>query len=41
MLGQYGANEETEPEVLLADADAAEVIRTVFGDKNATVCVID
>lgn len=36
-LGQYGANRETEPPVLVFDEHAAETVRNVFGDENAAV----
>lgn len=37
MLGQYGGNAKAEPAVLIAEADAAQTIAAVFGDKTATV----
>ena len=37
MLGQYGANEEKEPEILIFDENADEKIENIFGDKNAKV----
>ncbi len=36
-LGQYGANETEEPPILVFDEDAEETVKTVFGDKTATV----
>ena len=39
-LGQYGANEESEPPILPFDETAEAVIRDVFGDRNAAVCVL-
>lgn len=41
LLGQYGANETAEPEVLRFDADAEAVIRTVFGDETAKVYLLE
>ena len=40
-LGQYGANEEAEPPVLVFDEHAEDVIRENFGDKNAVVCTLE
>jgi hypothetical protein len=40
-LGQYGANEVAEPEILTFDADAESKIKNVFKDKNAKVYYID
>ncbi len=37
LLGQYGANELSEPSVLSFDRDAETKIRAVFGDENAKV----
>ncbi len=37
MIGQYGGNEVSEPEVLVFDNDAETKINLFFGDKNAKV----
>lgn len=37
LLGQYGANAEEEPPILPFDEAAEETVRTVFGDRTATV----
>ena len=41
MLGQYGANVEAEPAVLTFDGEVEQTISEVFGDKNATVCILE
>ena len=41
MLGQYGANEVLEPEVLLFDGNEEETIREIFGDRAARVYTIE
>ncbi len=41
LLGQYGANQTAEPEVLRFDAGAETVIRTVFGDEDAEVHLLE
>ena len=40
MLGQYGANSESEPPILIADEDMASVVREVFGDVSAITHII-
>lgn len=40
LLGQYGANAEKEPELLVFDERAEEKIRTVFGEEGARVYAI-
>ncbi len=40
MLGQYGANEEAEPEILVFDENIASAISDILGDKNAEVHTI-
>lgn len=37
MLGQYGGNENGEPEILMFDENAEKTINEVFGDKEAKV----
>ena len=37
MLGQYGGNENGEPEILTFDENAEKTIKEVFGDKEAKV----
>lgn len=37
MLGQYGGNEEKEPEILMFDENGEQKIGEVFGDKGAKV----
>ena len=37
MLGQYGSNLVSEPEIMLFDANAEEIIREQWGDKDAKV----
>lgn len=37
MLGQYGANEEAGPDILLFEADAKEKITSVLGDASAKI----
>ncbi|MBR5538742.1 MAG: hypothetical protein IKU61_02460 [Clostridia bacterium] len=37
MLGQYGGNENGEPEILMFDENAEKTIKEVFGDKDAKV----
>jgi len=41
MIGQYGANEEKEPEIEIFDENAEEKILNIFGDKNAKVYFIE
>ena len=41
MIGQYGANEEIEPDILVFDENAEEKIASVFGDKNAKFYVCE
>lgn len=41
MLGQWGGNEEKEPEVEIFDARAAEKVERVFGDENAHVLILE
>ena len=40
MIGQYGGNEKSEPDILIFDENAEEKIETVFGDKNAKLYII-
>ena len=40
MLGQFGGNEEAEPDILIYDEKAEEKIMSVFGDKNAKIYII-
>lgn len=40
MIGQYGANKENEPPILMFDENADRTVREIFGDKNATVITI-
>ena len=40
MIGQYGGNENGEPDVLIFDGNAEEKINNVFGDKSAKVYII-
>ena len=40
MLGQYGANETTEPPILIFDANAPAAIQDILGDKNAEIHII-
>ena len=40
MLGQYGGNEEMEPEILMFDECVEAKIRDVFKEKNAKVYYI-
>ena len=40
MIGQYGGNEESEPDILIFDENAEEKIGSVFGDRNAKVYYI-
>lgn len=40
MLGQYGANNVAEPEILTFDDSVEEKIEKTFGDKNAKVYII-
>lgn len=37
MIGQFGGNEKTEPEIQIYDEKAEEKIWRIFGDKNAKV----
>lgn len=37
MLGQFGANEKEEPQILMFEDSAEESIEKIFNDKNATV----
>ena len=41
MIGQYGGNEVSEPEIKLFDGDEEETIRDLFGDKDARVYAIE
>lgn len=41
MLGQYGGNEEAEPEIIRFDSNIETVIHEVLGDKDALIHVID
>ena len=41
MIGQYGANEISEPDIMYFDGNEDVTIREVFGDKNAEVYIID
>ena len=41
MLGQYGANEIAEPEIIRFDENIEKVIREDLGDVNAKIVVID
>ena len=40
MLGHYGANRISEPEMLMFDENAEDTIKNVLGDKTAKVYVI-
>ena len=40
-LGQYGGNEEQEPENLIFDENAEKKIQNVFGDRSAKVYYIE
>ena len=40
MLGQYGANIETEPEILPFNDSAEKYIEKVFGDRDAKIYII-
>ena len=40
MLGQYGANNQIEPEILTFDDSAEEKIESIFGEKGAKVYII-
>lgn len=40
-LGQYGANELAEPEILTFDKGAAKTIHSVFGDKSAKILYVN
>jgi hypothetical protein len=40
-LGQYGANQTTEPPVLSFVENSTEYVTNIFGDKNAKVYYID
>lgn len=40
MIGQYGGNENGEPDVLIFDENAEKKINEVFGDKSAKVYII-
>ena len=37
MLGQYGANKEQEPEIVIFDSTVEKVIHEQFGDQRAKV----
>ena len=39
-LGQYGANKNTEPEIIVFDNDADKQISDIFGDKKAKIYYI-
>ncbi|MBR6766839.1 MAG: hypothetical protein IKM02_02695, partial [Clostridia bacterium] len=41
MLGQYGGNENAEPEILYFDEQIEKTIRNVLGDQEACVCILD
>ncbi len=41
MIGQYGANEAYEPEVLMFDENAEKAINEMFGDKTAKVFFLE
>ena len=41
LLGQYGANEEREPEILPFDNHAADFVRYILGDTGAEIYTID
>ncbi|MBR6743457.1 MAG: hypothetical protein IKL94_03080 [Clostridia bacterium] len=40
MIGQFGANKISEPDILIFDESAEEKIKNVFGDKDAKVYTI-
>ena len=40
MIGQYGANEEKEPDILCFDENAEKTVKETLGDKDASVIVI-
>ena len=40
MLGQYVANSDGEPPILMFDNDVDQTVKTVFGDKNAKIYTI-
>ena len=41
MIGQYGGNEEAEPDIRNFDENVERTISEVFGDKNAKVYIIE
>ena len=41
MLGQYGGNEDAEPEILYFDEQIQQTIQDVLGDQNACVCILE
>ena len=41
MVGQFGANEIKEPDIVLFDENAEESINGIFKDKTANVYYID
>lgn len=41
MLGQYGGNEISEPEIIRFDENIESAITDVLGDRNAKLCVIE
>lgn len=40
-LGQYGANAEAEPPMLIFDEEAEETLRAVVGERNPTVYAVE
>jgi len=41
MLGQYGGNEISEPEILHFDGEIEETVRNVLGDRNAKIHIVE
>ena len=41
LLGQYGANSDGEPEMMIFDDSAEEKVRTVLGEENPTVYYVE
>ena len=41
MIGQFGANEVSEPDIEIFNENAETIINEVFGDRTAKVYFID
>jgi hypothetical protein len=41
MIGQYGFNEEKEPDIIYVDEKFEDTVRTVFRDENAKTFLCD